>query len=398
MHCTFAYFLTVVNEEAAQPRITATFNKATLVSILLFISHGSPTYSMKVVTSTQQTATPSETVQSDTSPILSPLPKLPWNVIMLIFKEYFYTLGLHDSLAIKDGLGTLIEACCTNTQRSTIFALLELIYGSKNITKLVLACEICKRPGVYEWISEYQHLNKELLVACAGTTPLISALRSPSVATATFLLGVSPKASTLRSDNGCTPLIAAAEENNCVAISQLLATGVTVNATDNEGYTALHRAVEKGNYEATDVLLAAQANPDVCTQKRGFTPLYIAFLLKNEPLVRLLLLHKANPNIKTKESITPLMHILYQYHYLKNEAEEGYEEQLATLEMLLKHLLQTQMLKVNQLGPYGTSPLGKALECGLSAEIIKALTAKQAQLSAKELRQSKKTKPYRSKK
>lgn len=344
---------------------------------------------MEEVISAQQCET--QTDSNNRSSKTLALPKLPWRVIEIIFTDYFYALGPDDFLAIREGLGTLIEACCTHVQRSTIFKLLEDIYGPQNITKLVLACEVCERPGVYEWIQKYPHLTRELLVASRGTTPLISALRNQSKKTATFLISVSPQACTLQSDTGYTPLMAAAEHNNCVALSELLEKGVALNAIDHYGYTALHRAVERGHYESTKVLLEAQANPDARTTKDGFTPLYIALLIKNEPLVSLLLDYKANPNIKTNESMTPLMHVLYMYYQINKEAQEGYEKHLATLEAILRHLLQSKAIKVNKPGLFGVSPLGKALECELRDDIIQAFTDKGAQLSSKERCRAKKT-------
>ncbi len=356
--------------------------KKTPFALILCISNMSIAYSMEMVPLTSTTHHSCRAVEC---------PQLPSEIRKLIFREYFHALGSNFE-AIKGGLGILMEAFsdCRFDRRTDILRLLVDICGPENITALVLACEVSNRPGVIEWIQQYPDLRQELLVACAGTTPLISALRSPSPETAALIISLDPRATILRNDTGYTPLMAAASQNNCTALRALLEKGAVINATDDEGFTALHRAVERGFTEAAEVLLSSHADPNIHTKKDGFTPLYIALLIRNKALLTLLLGHKANPNLGTAESITPLMHVLYAYHQVKKEAKEGYQEQLGTLEALLMQLLKSRALKINKPGRFGVSPLGKAQECGLDSTLITAFIARGAQLSAQEISQAQK--------
>lgn len=72
-----------------------------------------------------------------------------------------------------------------------------------------------------------------------------------------------------------------AGQDDIEAISELLASGVDVNARDDEGCTALHFAADRGAAGAAQLLLSAGA--DVNAQDGdGQTPLHYAALCENE--------------------------------------------------------------------------------------------------------------------
>ncbi len=310
---------------------------------------------------------------------------LPWDIMKIILIEYFTALAQDNHSAIREGLGNLMEAFAISSyeKRSSILDLFVNIYDPSKITRLILACEIGRRPGVYTWMQHYPDLEKELSIAAAGTTPIISTLQSMSGGAFFLLLDkASHKIINTPNEKGYTPLMAAAALNNGDAIRALLKKGARIVAVDHDGFTALHRAVEGGNYAAAEALLSAGANPNVCTEQDGFTPLYIAIIIRNVPLVRLLLHHKADPNTKTKEGITPLMHVLYAVQQLKRETPVAYEEEVKKLIAISKHLLQHPTIKVNEPGRFGIHPLTKALECAVD-EITEMLKAKGASMNKK---------------
>ena len=207
---------------------------------------------------------------------------LPWDMALKIFREYFYALGIDDHAAIKDGLGVLLEACAISSyeKRSSILKLLETIYGPAHVTKLILACEVGNRPGVLEWILNYLDFTKELCIPLAHTTPLISAIGSMPQSDVLLFLRKASASINIPDETGYTPLMAAADLNNGKLVSSLLTQGAIIDSADVNGLTALHRAVEKGNYVAAEALLSAGANPNVRTIKEGFTPLYMAIMTK----------------------------------------------------------------------------------------------------------------------
>lgn len=75
------------------------------------------------------------------------------------------------------------------------------------------------------------------------------------------------------------PLLAAAELGQADAIQLLLALGTDVNALDEDGISALHRAVQSGHPAAVDQLLAAGADPNVRERRWRGTPLSWAVVL-----------------------------------------------------------------------------------------------------------------------
>ena len=65
-----------------------------------------------------------------------------------------------------------------------------------------------------------------------------------------------------------------------------------IDAFDADGWTALHRAAEKGDVDEVERLLAAGANVDARTTSRRFardTPLIIATRYKHFDVMRLLI-------------------------------------------------------------------------------------------------------------
>ena len=75
-------------------------------------------------------------------------------------------------------------------------------------------------------------------------------------------------------------------------MSESLETTKDVDAVDTDGWTALHRAAERGDVSEVERLLAAGANVDVRTSGRLFrdsTPLIMATACKHFDVMRLLL-------------------------------------------------------------------------------------------------------------
>jgi ankyrin repeat protein len=72
-----------------------------------------------------------------------------------------------------------------------------------------------------------------------------------------------------KSDNGSTPLIAAAGYNSAEVVALLIKAGADINAKDGEGNTPLSMARERNDAEVLDVLIKAAANPAGKNGKRG---------------------------------------------------------------------------------------------------------------------------------
>lgn len=85
----------------------------------------------------------------------------------------------------------------------------------------------------------------------------------------------------LPSDEGITPLIAAASEVYPEVVSHLIAAGVEVNAVDKDGTSALMAAAARGNIEAVEQLLQAKADVNMHNVD-GHTALMFAYNGKNQ--------------------------------------------------------------------------------------------------------------------
>lgn len=99
-------------------------------------------------------------------------------------------------------------------------------------------------------------------------------------------------------------VLAASKNHDPEVITAWIEGGANPNLADNEGFTPLHRAADKGHAEAVKTLLANGALPN--SQKDSYTPLYYAAREGYTGAVKELLAHGADPNIPNKNGSTPL--------------------------------------------------------------------------------------------
>jgi len=103
------------------------------------------------------------------------------------------------------------------------------------------------------------------------------------------------------------PLAAAVAERDLGAARELLTQGaVEVDATEPDGSTALHIAVQNDDVAAADLLLAAGADANASTRYR-VTPLGIAAMNGSAALIARLLDAGADPNAVSRDGQTVLM-------------------------------------------------------------------------------------------
>jgi len=132
----------------------------------------------------------------------------------------------------------------------------------------------------------------------------------------------------LRNLHGDTPLHIAARQNNSGIIEQLspriLRLGGSLDATNIEGYSALHLAAGYNALHAIDRLCAHGADKNLINPQNGCTPLLSAIFFRHPHAVELLLCLKVSPNIQNRYGCTvthAAMHL-------------GHKE---IVELLLKH-------------------------------------------------------------
>jgi ankyrin repeat protein len=117
-----------------------------------------------------------------------------------------------------------------------------------------------------------------------------------------FVHGLENAPSTTTAD----ALLDAARRDDTEAVKGLLGTRADVNATSNDGTTALAWAVMHSNEPMTSRLLAAGANPNL-SNTYGVTPLHVAIENAAVAIVPLLLAKGANVNTARANGETPLM-------------------------------------------------------------------------------------------
>ena len=104
-----------------------------------------------------------------------------------------------------------------------------------------------------------------------------------------------------------TSVVDAAMQGNHEAVKALLKDGADVNTAQGDGMTALHWAVQKGDFDLTKTLLYAGANVKATTRIGGYSPLLIASRMGNAPMIDTLLAGGADPNAATANGTTAVM-------------------------------------------------------------------------------------------
>ena len=160
-------------------------------------------------------------------------------------------------------------------------------------------------------LNEMRRLVDEGAELCArdasGRTPLHLAVETDQHAAMQLLLQLGASVSE-QDDNGLSPLHYAVIHRRRRALVALLGgPGVDVNlvsATPGTGpppcATALHLAVCNGDYEASEALLRAHADPNI-PDGNGSRALHVALEADNIPLIELLLSSGANPGAPSNE-------------------------------------------------------------------------------------------------
>ncbi|KLT22753.1 ankyrin repeat domain protein [Wolbachia endosymbiont of Armadillidium vulgare str. wVulC] len=109
----------------------------------------------------------------------------------------------------------------------------------------------------------------------------------------------------VQSNDGSTPLSAAAQGGCGGVVKLLLKHGAGVNAKSNEGLTPLHVAAQGGYDDVVELLLDHEADVNA-KNIQGLTPLHAAALKSCDNVVELLLDHKADVNARGDDDFTPL--------------------------------------------------------------------------------------------
>ena len=102
------------------------------------------------------------------------------------------------------------------------------------------------------------------------------------------------------------PLIDAVKKQDVQAVRTLLKQKLDINATEADGFTALHWAAQRNDLQLVDLLLGAGANARTST-RYNITPLYLAAVNGNAAIMERLLKAGADPNATAQEGQTMLM-------------------------------------------------------------------------------------------
>lgn len=115
------------------------------------------------------------------------------------------------------------------------------------------------------------------------------------------------------------------------AVKALLEKGADPDQIFFSGETALHLAVEQGNYTVAELLLAFGADVNAQERKEGFTPLMYAAIKDDRKMLKLLTSHGADPTVADVDGYTT-------YHYLAARGNNAATRLLAGAAPVPEHL------------------------------------------------------------
>lgn len=198
------------------------------------------------------------------------------------------------------------DICAKNTRGANSFSY--TLRQSPELIDLILmklvTLPITTQP--YLFVSDGYHYLNVLFYAADKQPLLFNALIDKALETFKKT-GNNARIFTDKNSKGYTPLILAAQLNADQSISKLLAQGVTIDSTDNNGSNALHWAANNDHVAALNCLLDHGAALDARGDK-GYTALSFAVLNKQENAVDLLLSKNADINVRDNNGMNALEH------------------------------------------------------------------------------------------
>lgn len=102
-------------------------------------------------------------------------------------------------------------------------------------------------------------------------------------------------------------LVTASKIGTLTIVENLIDQGLDINATDNNGWTALMHASYEGHLNVMKALLGAGANMDTKEPEHGFTALTLGILGSKYDVVQALLDAGADTEVTDKYGNTPLI-------------------------------------------------------------------------------------------
>src|SRR5262245_41610908 len=141
---------------------------------------------------------------------------------------------------------------------------------------------------------------RSVVIVCLAGTISVSAAQPASPKPA------SPPSPDGFGEAGSSPLIDAVKKQDVQAVRALLKEKANINATEPDGFTALHWAAQRNDLEVVHRLLGAGANAKAST-RYSITPLYLAAMNGNAAVIDRLLNAGADPNGTAEEGQTMLM-------------------------------------------------------------------------------------------
>jgi ankyrin repeat protein len=188
---------------------------------------------------------------------------------------------------------------------------------SNGVTALYLAALNGKDEFVKALINKGANVNVR---TNDGWTPLVSAAEKGHLTTVQALLGAPDIDIDAQNVSGATALIFAAMHGHLTTLQRLIEKGANVNITDNGGWTPLMLAIEKGHPTTAQALLSVPGIDINAQTSDGVTALYLAALNGHYDLVKALIDQGGDVSIGAHDGWTPLMLAIAKGHMTTAQA------------------------------------------------------------------------------
>lgn len=156
-----------------------------------------------------------------------------------------------------------------------------------------------------KWQAIHEITSQKIKVDDQNASWLHSAIRINDSVTVTELIKIGANVNSQTNIHGASPLYRAVEIGNKEIVELLLANKADANLLTRDGVSPLHRAVEKGDKKIVELLLTNEADANLQTRD-GAAPLHRAVEKGDEEILQLLLTNGADANLQTRDGVSPL--------------------------------------------------------------------------------------------
>lgn len=171
-------------------------------------------------------------------------------------------------------------------------------------TPLFIAVQYGHTQVIQELLLNRADVNKS---TDKNVTPLFMAASRGDIDTVKLFLKANANTDIAKHDDNATAIAIAIQNNHTDIVDLLIKAGADINKSLTSGVTPLYMSCLHGHHDQIELLLNANANPDLVNKNQNLTPLMLAADSGDSKMTALLIDHKATLNLRGDQGQTALV-------------------------------------------------------------------------------------------